>query len=50
LTGVPCPGCGITSSILALCRGDVLRAWHSHPAGIVVLLYFVSSAAIAIRQ
>lgn len=31
LTGVPCPGCGITRAYIALAKGDVKLAWHYHP-------------------
>lgn len=31
LTGVPCPGCGMTRALLALGRGDVGEALALHP-------------------
>ena len=31
LTGIACPGCGITRASVALARGDFARAWHFHP-------------------
>ena len=33
LTGLPCPGCGITTSLLALARGDAQASWSANPAG-----------------
>lgn len=27
VTGIPCPGCGITRAFLALLRGDMAEAW-----------------------
>jgi hypothetical protein len=31
LTHVPCPGCGMTHAMLALCRGDLRAALIAHP-------------------
>jgi hypothetical protein len=36
LFGIPCPGCGITRSVLALLAGDVRQAWLHNPAGPVL--------------
>lgn len=35
-TGYPCPGCGMTRSVLRLARGDVLESIRFHPLGLVV--------------
>jgi hypothetical protein len=37
LTGLPCPGCGLTRATLALLRGDFARAWQLHPLVFVAL-------------
>lgn len=47
LTGLPCPGCGITTSLLALARGDVGAAWAANPAGLVVAALLVVQALAA---
>jgi len=31
VTGKPCPGCGLTRGMNALCRGEVARALQFHP-------------------
>jgi Protein of unknown function (DUF2752) len=34
--GLPCPGCGITRSAIAMAQGDLAGAWHFHPLGPVL--------------
>jgi hypothetical protein len=34
LTGMNCPGCGMTRSFIALAHGDVAAAWSYNPAGL----------------
>lgn len=36
LTGIPCPSCGSTRSILALIHGDILHALLLNPLGILL--------------
>lgn len=38
LTGVPCPGCGLTRSVTSLEHGDVIRAWRYNPFGPVAMV------------
>lgn len=38
--GIPCPGCGISHSLIAAFRFDLARAWLANPAGIGVALLF----------
>ncbi len=38
VTGLDCPGCGLTRCFISLAHGDVSRAWHFNPAGIMVFL------------
>ena len=37
LTGIPCPGCGLTRAMGALARGELLLALHFHPFAPLVL-------------
>ncbi len=37
LTGVPCPLCGMTTSVTATLNGDLLEALQSAPAGIALV-------------
>jgi hypothetical protein len=32
-TGLPCPTCGMTTSVLAFARGDLITAFYVQPAG-----------------
>jgi hypothetical protein len=45
-TGIPCPGCGVTRSILAVLIGDLGRAWQMNPAGPLLCLSVVSQIPI----
>ncbi|MFT7484268.1 MAG: hypothetical protein ACI9F9_000108, partial [Candidatus Paceibacteria bacterium] len=45
LTGVSCPGCGITRACLSLVQGDLVSAWSYHPFAfflvpLAVLVFF----------
>lgn len=42
ITGLPCPGCGITQSTLALLRGDVVASFKIYPClGLVALALLI---------
>lgn len=47
-TGVPCPGCGLTRSIMHLARGDVVGSLRLHAFGWVVALGFLLLAIAAV--
>jgi hypothetical protein len=36
VTGRPCPGCGMTRSILRLAQGDLVGSLRMHPLGVVL--------------
>ena len=40
LLGIPCPGCGISHSLMSVFRFDLAKAWLANPAGIGVALLF----------
>jgi hypothetical protein len=42
LTGLNCPGCGLTRSFIALADGDMRSAWSFNPAG---MLFFAALLA-----
>ncbi len=31
ITGLPCPGCGMTRSFLYILQGEFVQAWEMHP-------------------
>ncbi len=47
LTGLPCPGCGLTRSMLATAHGDLSRAWTMHPIGILFFALLLAAATLA---
>ena len=44
LFNLPCPGCGITHSLIDTLHLDIHSAWKANPAGIVFCLYLVIQA------
>lgn len=51
LTGLPCPGCGLTRSVVTLGNGDLKGAFEHHPLGVVfaaVLGSIIASWLIAL--
>ena len=41
LTGLKCPGCGVTHMVLALLKGDIEGAWQANPAIMLTLPLFI---------
>jgi len=46
LTGLPCPGCGMTRSAVALLHGDVMTSAYFHPLGVPMVLALVALAVL----
>lgn len=42
LTGQPCPFCGSTRAVGALCAGDLNTAWQLNPLGVIAFLGFIA--------
>lgn len=47
LTGMDCPGCGLTRSVVCLVHGNFLDAWHFNPGG--YLFFAVLAAQVPYR-
>jgi len=43
VTGVPCPGCGLTRVAINVSRFDLPAAWSANPLGTIVALLFVAA-------
>ena len=41
MTGIPCPFCGMTTSVSATVQLDVVEAFAANPAGIIATLFAV---------
>lgn len=39
LTGIPCPGCGLSRSVVAAMHGDVVMSFAYHRLGLLTLVY-----------
>ncbi|WP_340537717.1 DUF2752 domain-containing protein [Nocardioides sp. GXZ039] len=48
LTGLPCPGCGLTRSWVYLAHGRWEDAFAAHPFGIVAVLAVVALVAVVV--
>ncbi len=46
-TGWPCPGCGMTRSVLAFARGDVLMSFYCQPAAAMMCSVLVAAVIFA---
>ena len=45
LTGLSCPGCGLTRAFCAISRGQILEAWSLHPFSIPLYAAVLAGAA-----
>ena len=50
LTGLPCPGCGITKSIIFLYKGDIIKSLTYHIFGPLVILFCVVSVFVLMSE
>jgi len=46
MTGMPCPGCGLTRSVVALLHGDLTTSLHFHPLGVLFVLLVLVLAIV----
>ena len=41
LTGLPCPGCGLSRSIVAAAHGKIINSFSHHRLGLLTLVYIL---------
>jgi len=46
LTGIACPGCGVTGALLQLAKGELAGAWDSHPGAVLLPFYLFSTVLL----
>jgi hypothetical protein len=49
VTGFPCPGCGLTRSVVAAAHGDLGQALAFHPLGLAILLVLLGLSIAGLR-
>ncbi|MCK4603041.1 MAG: DUF2752 domain-containing protein [Phycisphaerae bacterium] len=49
-TGMPCPGCGMTTSMAAMTRGQVTVALRSHLFGVILFLAVCVLAVVGVVE
>lgn len=42
ISGVDCPGCGLTRSFISLGHGQIIRAWQFNPSGLALYLFVIA--------
>jgi hypothetical protein len=47
VTGLPCPGCGLTTCFAYMIRGQVVDATTANPFGVMLFLVSAATAAVA---
>jgi len=50
LTGFPCPGCGITKSLVYFYEGDILKSLSYHVLGPFVIAFCIITIAVLITE
>ena len=50
LTGLACPGCGLTRSLIALAHQDPAAAWQFNPVGCLLFILLVFHVPLALLQ
>lgn len=50
LTGMACPGCGLTRAAAALVRGDVGAAWEFHPLVLLAVAWAIGTWTVGLLR
>lgn len=49
-TGLACPGCGLTRSVISTAHGEIAAAWSYHPPGTVIAVLLFASMPYRLWQ
>jgi len=49
-TGYPCPGCGMTRSMMAVAHGDVVEAFRCHPFGVALFAFVALCTLLGVAE
>ena len=50
MTGFPCPGCGITKSLVLLYKGDITGSLYYHIFGPITVIFCVTAIVILVLE
>jgi hypothetical protein len=50
VTGLDCPGCGLTRCFISLAHGDAASAWNFNPAGVLLFGMLVAQIPYRLAQ
>ncbi len=48
ILNIPCPGCGVTRSLLSMSNWNLSLAWQFNPAGVFLLFYIIAQVPLRI--
>ncbi|MEM6961000.1 MAG: DUF2752 domain-containing protein [Myxococcota bacterium] len=48
VTGIPCPGCGLTTSFAHMVRGQLLGAVRANPFGLMLFLTMIAGMGVSV--
>lgn len=50
ITGISCPGCGMTRAVISLCKLDFDSAWHYHPLVFLLIPIAITIYILSVKK